>query len=115
MVYQRPACYFCSRCGSPFELTKGRYSMYYRCKNYRYENRKPEEKVCTNKISLGAIAELEKAIENQWKSAEESAQKDIEIFWKKKNIHAKILEIDDDIAYILVGDGKEVPRDYNDI
>ena len=50
------------------KLTKGKYSLFYRCAHYFFENRGPNDKVCTNYLTLrdqeNLYAELELMEEN---------------------------------------------------
>lgn len=44
--------FLCGADGKRLHLVNGRHSLYYRCPNYERENRKPDEDVCMNRMSL---------------------------------------------------------------
>lgn len=46
------AIFFCGVDGARFMLTRGKYSMYYRCPKYELKNRVGDEQVCMNRLSL---------------------------------------------------------------
>lgn len=54
----------CGIDGKTLKLTKGRYSIYYRCPNYESSEREPGKKACMNRLSLKdaeiLYAEIEK-------------------------------------------------------
>jgi hypothetical protein len=46
------AIFFCGVDGARFFLTKGKYSLYYRCPKYELKNREGDEVVCMNRLSI---------------------------------------------------------------
>ena len=44
--------FFCGVDGDRLMLTKGKYSLYYRCPRYELKNRKGDEGVCMNRLSI---------------------------------------------------------------
>lgn len=46
------AIFFCGVDGARLMLTRGKYSMYYRCPKYELKNRVGDETVCMNRLSL---------------------------------------------------------------